>query len=317
MARYFMHFWSDELCGVRFRSGFSGTTLNYSAGDGFLRMGVEPGDVVYIISVYDGQVMLIGGIPVGSILTSRTAAMAVIEDEVEDAAEYILPVEGFATEQYFTRQLLMEEVGDLRILTPEGGTKPLRFADGDEVDEQSLQGVHEITPASALLLDQVLSQPFQDLLSIPDEHEEEDEIDDSDLAAISRSFADEQLNHRVQSAAMDFVVWAFEEKGWTVLHVDDPEEGYDLQCTMADDHLHIVVKGNVNDTIEFMLGELEYARAEHDGHFALCLVGAALSDKPRLSTFNGDDLYDLFDARPLHWVFRYREEDDTLDTEDF
>jgi hypothetical protein len=318
MSRFFMHFWSDELCDVHYREGFSGTLLEFTAGDGFVRANLQPGDMLYIISVYDGQVMLIGRMTVGRILKSYSEAAALISPEVEEAPEYVLSAEGLASEQYFTRQLMMEEAGDLRFLTADGSSKPLKFADGEEVDEHALEGVHEITPASAVILDQVLSQPFHDQLPEmqEDDDDEEDEIDDADLAAICRSFADEESNRRVHAASTDFVIGAFEEKGWTVIPVDDAEEGYDLQCTVGDDHLHVVVKGNPNDALEFMLTELEYARAERDGHFALCLVSGALSRSPSLTTFSGDDLYDLFDARPVKWAFRFREEDD-LPTEDF
>ncbi|MFZ1731277.1 MAG: hypothetical protein WBQ23_09615 [Bacteroidota bacterium] len=317
MSRFFMHFWSDELCDMHYSEGFSGTMLEFTAGEGFSRAELQPGDILYIISVYDGQLMLIGKMTVGRILTSYSEAVSLIAPEVEEAPEYVLCAEGLASEQYFTRQLMMEEAGDLRFLTIDGSTKPLKFADGEEVDEHALEGVHEITPASAMILDQVLSQPFHDQLpDLEEDADEEDEIDDEDLAAIARSFADEETNRRVQDAATDFVVGAFEEKGWTIIPMDDPEEGYDLQCTVGDDHLHVVVRGNANDALEFMLTELEYARAERDGHFALCIVSGALSGNPSLTTFSGDDLYDLFDARPLKWAFRFREEDE-LPTEDF
>ncbi len=316
MSRFFMHFWSDELCDLHYRSGLSGAPLEFTAGEGFLQAGVQPGDIIYIISVYDGQVMLIGRITVGQIVTSYSEAVTLIAPDVEEAPEYVLPAEGLATAQYFTRQLMMEEAGDLRFLTAEGSTKPLKFAGDEEVDEHALVGVREIAPASAVILDQVLSQPFHDQHPEAESDEEEDEIDDMDLTAIARSFGDETLNRRVRNAAVEFVVGAFEEKGWTVMPVDDPEEGYDLQCTIGDDHLHVVVKGNANDALEFTLSELEYTRAERDGHFALCLVAGALSGSPTLTTFSGEDLYDLFDARPLQWAFRYHEEED-LDTEDF
>lgn len=318
MARFFTHYWPDEFCDTRYRSGYSGTPLEYSSGEGFLRVDIEEGDVLYVISAYDGQVMLVGRMLVGRVLTSYAEALRDIGPEVEEAPEYAVAAEGTASEQYFTRQLMMEEAGDLRFLAADGSSKPLKFADGEEVDARALAGVHEITPVSAGLLDQVLAQPFHDHL--PDSEEgggEEDEIDDSDLAAITRSFADGEVNRKVRERAYEYVRTAFEEKGWTVMDVDDPELGYDLQCTMNDDHLHVVVKGNVHDAVEFMLGELEYARAERDGHFALCLVTGAMSDNPSLLTFSGEDLYDLFDARPVQWVFRYRPEDDELETEDF
>lgn len=318
MSRFFTHFWSDEFCDTRYRSGLSGAPLDYTAGEGFRAAGLEPDDTLYIISVYDGQMMLIGRLVVGRILDSYNEALALLGPDVEQAQEYALAAEDTGTPQYFTRQLMMEETGDLRFLAPDGSSKPLKFADNDEVDVRGLGGLHEIPPASAVLLDQVLSQDFHDHL--PDGGpggEEEDEIDDGDLAAITRSFADEQVNQRVRDRAFSFVITAFEEKGWTVMEVDDPEEGYDLQCTVDDDHLHVVVKGTANDAVEFMLTELEYARAERDGHFALCLVTGALSGDPSLLTFNGEDLYDLFDARPVKWAFRYRTDDDELDTEDF
>jgi hypothetical protein len=318
MPRFFTHFWPDELCDVHYRGGLSGVPLEFTAGSGFLGLGVEPGDVIYILSAYDGQVMLVGRMTVNQILTSYSEALAVLAPDVEQAQEYVLAVEDDATPQYFTRPLTMEETGDLRFLAQDGSLKPLKFADDAEVDETALAGVRELAPASAGLLDQVLSQSFHDAEPDTAEGREEEEIGDGDLAAIARSFADESTNRRVREITMDFVASAFEEKGWTVMPVDDLEEGYDLQCTVGDDHLHVVVKGNVNNSLEFLLTELEYARAERDGHFALCLVTDALSDSPSLATFSGEDLYDLFDARPAQWAFRYRDEDDDfLDTEDF
>ncbi|GEM_PF-1269901 len=317
MSRYFTHFWSDELCDAHYRAGFSGVPLEFTAGEGFLGSGVETGDQVYIISAYDGKVMLVGRMTVGRIITSYGEAVALLSPEIEEAPEYVLPAEGLATEQYFTRPLTMEETGDLRFLTTDGTAKPLKFADDAGVDENALGGVREIAPGSAVILDQVISQSFEDTPPDASDGDEEDEIDDSDLAAISRTFADEDTNRRAREAAFDYVVGAFEEKGWTVMRVDDPEEGYDLQCTAGDDHLHVVVKGNVHNSLEFMLSELEYARAERDGHFALCIVTEALSSSPSLATFSGEDLYDLFDARPVQWAFRYRDDDDGLDTEDF
>lgn len=317
MSRFYTYFWSDQLCDARYRNGLSGTPLEYTPGEGFSRAGVEEGDTIYIISVYDGQVMLVGRMTVERILSSYGEAVSLLGPDVEEAPEYLLGQEGMETPQFFTRQLMTEETGDLRFLTPDGSSKPLKFADGEEVDASGLSGLHELPPASAVLLDQVLEQDFHDHLPDSGEESEEDEIDDRDLAEITRSFGDEEINRRVREQALSYVITAFEEKGWTVMEVDDPEEGYDLQCTIDDEHLHVVVKGNRNDAVEFMLSEFEYARAERDGHFALCLVTGALSGSPSLITFNGEDLYDLFDARPLQWAFRYRPEEDGLDTEDF
>jgi hypothetical protein len=307
-------FWSDTYCEERYRGGRSGEALFYLAGDGFLAAGLRTDDVLYVVSAYDGQFLLVGRLVVERILDSYEAAVALLDEDIEIAAEYILPEMGTATPQYFTRQLRWEEVGDLRFLSEDGTPKPLKFAGDDAIDEDALQGLHQVSEGSAMLFDEAIAQPFhehpgQDGNGHGEGHEEEEEIDDEDLAAIALSFADPDVNTRTRDAARDFVVNAFEERGWMVMPVHDIGEGFDLHCILGDDHLHVVVKGTPHDTLEFTLSELEYARAEKDDHFALCIVTAALSGKPALATFSGDDLYDLFDARPLTWVFRYREED--------
>ena len=317
MPRYFTWFWSDSYCDDRYRSGMSGEALSYVAGEGFLDAGLAPDDVLYVVSAYDGQFLLVGRLVVNRVVDSYELAVNLLEEDIEIAAEYVLPEMGTATPQYFTRQLRWEEVGDLRMVSSDGQPKPLRFAGGDAIDVDALAGMHEVTEQSAMLLDEAIAQPFNEH---PAEHDhdhdhghgedEEEEIEDEDLAAIALSFADPDVNQRVRDAAREFVIAAFEERGWTVMPVHDIGEGFDLHCILGDDHLHVVVKGTPHDTLEFMLTELEYVRAERDEHFALCVVTAALADRPALTTFNGDDLYDLFDARPLNWAFRYRDEDE-------
>ncbi len=312
MPRYFTVFWNDSYCEERYRAGLSGEALQYVAGEGFTAAGIASDDVVYVISAYDGQYLLVGRLVVERLLDSYESASTMIDtNELEIAAEYILPEMGTATPQYYTRQLRWEEVGDLRIVSTDGTPKPLKFAGDEAIDEEAISGVHEVTESSAMLFDEAIAQPFhENPADAEHQHaEEEEEIDDEDLAAIALSLADEDINIRARDVAREFVVAAFEERGWTVMPVHDIGEGFDLHCILGDDHLHVVVKGTPHDTLEFSLTELEYARAERDDHFALCLVTAALSGKPTLSTFSGEDLYDMFDARPLNWAFRYREED--------
>ncbi|MCB2205008.1 hypothetical protein KQI65_09690 [bacterium] len=313
MPRYFTVFWSDTYCEERYRSGRSGDALSYVAGEGFTAAGVQSDDVLYVVTAYDGQFLLVSRLVVEKVLDSYEAASTLLDEEIEIATEYVLPEMGTSTPQYYTRQLRWEEVGDLRFISGDGTPKPLKFAGDEEIDEDALSGVREVTEASAMLFDEAIAQPFHehpaDHEHGVDEEDEDDEIDDEDLAAIALSFADEDVNVRAREAARDFVIAAFEERGWTVMPVHDIGEGFDLHCILGDDHLNVVVKGTPHDTLEFTLTELEYARAERDDHFALCLVTGALSGSPALSTFNGDDLYNDFDARPLHWAFRFREGD--------
>ncbi len=316
MTRFFTHFWPDDLCNSHYREGLSGTPVEFTAGSGFVRKAVASGDIIYIISVYDGQFLLLGKLEVDRIITSRMQALAEFGPGIENAKEYVRPVEDTVTPLQFTRQIAWETVGELRFIGLDGKSKPLKLAGHEEVDAATLTGVRELTSASAALLDEALNEPFED---VPRQFDEEDdeEIDDSDLSEIELLLPDEKKSRLLHEAAINIAVKEFQAAGW-VVHVNDTSEPrlYDILCSQDAHDLTLAVIGIEGSELIFTFREMQYILAERDSHYAVCIVTKALSKLPTLATFTSDDLHDLFDARPLIWAFRPRADDD-FGQEDF
>ncbi len=316
MPRFFTHYWSDELCDAHYREGLSGIPVEFTAGSGFVRKAVASGDIIYIISVFDGQFLLLGKMEVDRIITSHMQAIAEFGPDIESAKEYVLPVEDTVTPLQFTRQIAWETVGELRFIGLDGKSKPLKLAGHEEVDDSTLTGVRELTPASAALLDEALNEPFEDMPGDVDA-EEEEEIDVIDLALIEKLLPDESKRRQLHEAAIRVAVKEFRAAGWEVLENEYAEpRGYDIICSQDGHDLSLAVIGIEGSEMVFTLRELQYVLAERDSHYAVCIVTKALSKHPTLSTFTADDLQDLFDARPLVWAFRPRADDD-FGQEDF
>ncbi|MCZ7558446.1 MAG: hypothetical protein M5R41_18825 [Bacteroidia bacterium] len=316
MPRYFTHFWSDELCGAHYREGLSGVPVEFTAGSGFLRKEVTTGDEIYLISVYDGQFLLLGKMTVGRVITSREEAILDLGPEIEDAREYVIAAEASSTPLQFTRQIAWETVGELRFIGLDGRTKPLKLADHEEADASALTGVRELTPASAALLDEALAEPFEDLPGNIGEMESE-EIDDDDLKILEAGLPDAAKREELHAAAVRVAVKQFEASGWQVRVNDRPgPRVYDLHCSQDGHDLFLAVIGVEGSEMVFTFRELQYIAAEEESHYAICVVTKALSKRPELVTYTGDDLEDLFDARPLLWMFRPRKNGD-FGQEDF
>jgi hypothetical protein len=316
MPRYFTHFWSDELCDAHYRDGLSGVPVEFTAGSGFMRKEVAPCDVMYLISVYDGQFLLLGKMTVDRIITSRDEAMMALGPEVEDAREYALAAEDSSTPLQFTRQIAWETVGELRFIGLDGRSKPLKLAGHEEADASALTGVRELTPSSAALLDEALTEPFEDTPGGIDALDDE-EIDDDDLIALEELLPDEQKRKKLHDAALRVAVKQFESAGWLVWVNDVPSPRlYDMMCSQDGHDLFLSVVGVEGSEMVFTFRELQYIAAEQESHYAVCVVTQALSKRPELFTYTADDLQEMFDARPLLWVFRPRKDDD-FGLEDF
>jgi len=317
MPRYFTHYWSEELCGLHVHDGRSGAFVEFTAGSGFTRKGVQPGDIMYLMSVFDGQFLLIGRMEVGSVTTSRKEVEKHVDYEVDVAEEYVLPMPGGATPLFFTRGIPWETVGELRFIGLDGSSKPLKLVGYDEVDEAMLVGVRELTASSAAMLDQVLAEEYDDASSGTARFdEEEEEIDERDLLDLENRFDDAERNIQSYEAAIGIAIKEYSKRGWTVKRNTDASLGYDLHCVLGKREVVLAVKGSIDDVLAFTMREIEYIRAERDDRFGVCVVTHALSKRPVLFNFFAEDLDELFDARPLRWAFRYRGFEEGY-TEDF
>lgn len=128
-----------------------------SGGNKFRERGVSVGDVVYVVSLRNGQLMLGGRMTVKRIVSRREAVRIWGTNRLYDADEWIIDEDQEGTPLYLHRRLDPSFARRLRFLSSAREEKALFFVPNtDELDDQSTRGVRELTPASAALLDRII-----------------------------------------------------------------------------------------------------------------------------------------------------------------
>ena len=114
------------------------------------------GDKVYPVTVYDGNLYLIGRINVAEII-SREEALARLGDDVWDGDTVIVALTEGATPMWLRREIPLSVTERLRFLSG-ADTLALTFDRPGHLDQQTLRGVRQLTNASAAALDEIIKQ---------------------------------------------------------------------------------------------------------------------------------------------------------------
>lgn len=159
MPRYFTYYWTNQRWTQR-RAG-QGQPLRHIASTRFLRRGVRPGDHVYVVTIWHGELFLLGKLVVGALVDAATAApwLGTTPDRLWEEAEQILAAA--ATPMDFDRAVPAAVTRRLRFGTGQSARPPV-FRAPDQLDGQTLRSLRELTAESAARLDQLLP-PLQDV----------------------------------------------------------------------------------------------------------------------------------------------------------
>ena len=319
MPRFYTHYWSTQTCNEFYNGGLSGEPLAHTAGGRFSSAGIEEGDIVYVVSITQGQLFVIGRMEVMKIASTEEAAEFLKTDDLWEAEEHLLAREGSTTPCNYLNSVESETVKQLRFHTSSGDIVPLKFVDDERLDRQTLRGIRELTSDSARILDTVLDEyegdefyeqeaeenaPADDDGDDDAGEDSEEEIDLDELDDISRIFGRAEHNQQVEQSAVQFVTARLESEGWSVRSREKDGCGYDLHCTDGGREIHVEVKGTSGPDQRFIMTEKEFELAVSDDDFELHLVTDALSGSPVLHIYTGDQLDDFFDFRALQWAFR-------------
>lgn len=143
-------YWKDD-------ANNEGAPIRGSGSNSFVKRGVSPGDVIYIVSLLDGQLMLGGRMVVERIILSRDEAVRFWNtDNLFDAREWIVARDGASTPLNLHRQLAPALARRLEFISRKSGRRPLFFLTDTHLSGQATRGVHELTHESAALLERVL-----------------------------------------------------------------------------------------------------------------------------------------------------------------
>jgi hypothetical protein len=151
MKRHFTHYWANATWTSHEHQ--DGEPLYHTAGNLFRRRGVRCGDLIYVVTGRKGRLYLLGRLTVALICGPNKAKQLLCADDVWDAREHIIATS--ATLMRFDFEVPTAATQQLLFIRS-GGSSPLRFVESGHLDQQTLRGVRELEPASALLLDELL-----------------------------------------------------------------------------------------------------------------------------------------------------------------
>lgn len=156
MPRYFTHYWLNRTWHHNQEIGADGQLLDHCGSNLFTQRGVSSGDVVYAVTVIEGNLYLCGKMEVAKVCGIEEAAkyLGCEPEELWKSEEHI--VASAATPMRYDLIVPMRLTKQLRFLSS-GIPRPLEFESANRLDRQTLRGVRELEPQSATELDNLLS----------------------------------------------------------------------------------------------------------------------------------------------------------------
>lgn len=129
--------------------------LDHTAGELFNRVGVRPGDVIFVVTVKKGRLLLGGRIVVGKICGQREAEETLkAAGRIYDATEHIIAAD--KPDRFRPDNEVPHSVVERLAFEGKDGRMTLKFKAPGILDQQTLRGVRRLTEASAKLLTDAL-----------------------------------------------------------------------------------------------------------------------------------------------------------------
>lgn len=151
----FTQYWKSTTCDAMFANGLDGETLDHTAGDLFTQRGVGPGDKIYVVNNFQGNLVLVGRLEVDKIVSQAEAERLLGTTDLWDAPEHVIAKPGSSTPKRFERIVPMELTKQLLFQGAKGFESP-KFESEDRLDRQTLRGVRRLSDGSARLLENLL-----------------------------------------------------------------------------------------------------------------------------------------------------------------
>lgn len=167
MARYFTQIWArshnDWLAKDEVRRGES---LNHTAGNQFKRQKVRSGDFIYVVTVEDQQLYLIGRLQVDRICSQQEAERILKTTNLWLASQHAIAKPGTELPMRSDLAVPLETAEGLPFVTKQ------RLTRLGPVNGRKLQAMRELTEDSAKALDELLQSSREIDFSLPEEVED-------------------------------------------------------------------------------------------------------------------------------------------------
>lgn len=236
--RAYLQMWTQGANAARDREG---EPLEHAASDQHERMGIQPGDALYIVYLEAKRLHLIGRLSVAEIIDRREATLRRGEN-LWEAEWWAVARPEVVDPIVFDRRVSDEDVRKLRFEQATGKVSRLDVASDGAINGQRLQSIRRLTAASAALLDGL--------------RESEANTTTHGRARMTKAEQD-----AVEYRAMEVTEEHYTTRNWEVerVHLHRP---YDLVCRRGADEHHVEVKGSSGRaiTVELTRNEVTHAR---------------------------------------------------------
>lgn len=157
MPHYFTTYWDNHSAKHTLENGRD-EPLDHTAGNHLDPKTVRSGDVVYVVTVRDGTIRLIGRMVVDRIVGQREAER-LLKDRLYTARHHVIAAKGQSS-QIRDREIPGRIVRQLRFETAQGTTK-VTFKDRGQVARQAMRKPRRLTAESASILDEFIANEDQ------------------------------------------------------------------------------------------------------------------------------------------------------------
>ncbi len=157
MTSYFTQYFKNDTW--RKNEIYNGQPILHTCGKHLRERGIKPGDVIYPVTIFDGQLFLGGRLIVDRYVTQAEAKAHVPEQRFQDHQEvgqHMIADRRTAVPYKSDRKVPFSTVQALTFITANGSAK-LKFSDGANLDRQTLRGIRELTEEAAQVLDEVIA----------------------------------------------------------------------------------------------------------------------------------------------------------------
>ena len=152
--RFWTSHWQYRLWRTEVNPAF--VPLRCSGSNHYRQRGVSVGDVVYILSIHNGQLYLGGCLPVAKIVSRAQAIRLVGRETLYHADDWVIAPQGGGTGLHLYRRLEAALSKRLRFVSGDGEPKGLAFVSASALNNQTTRHIRQLIRESAALLDQII-----------------------------------------------------------------------------------------------------------------------------------------------------------------
>ncbi|MEQ8820414.1 MAG: hypothetical protein RLY93_09220 [Sumerlaeia bacterium] len=284
----YLHYWSQETVQ---RRASDDAIVEFCCGTGLDE--AKPGDTLFIVTVEEGELVLVNQFDVDEIVSPKEAAKRF--GKQAGSMPHCLACEPENADLLDAVEI--EEIaGDLRIVGKNGAEAPLARTPSGAVDSKQFKSsLLELTEESAELLREKWDLPM------PDPEEVMGELSQYDESGETAFFTMPEHSEMLQLLALKFATMVLEAEGWRCKVTPEDEGAHLLECKKRQETRRYLVCAVSPETSSVVLSDEKRRFLTEDKKAYLAIVRGVTRPNPEWFEFTGAQAAESFQFEPMVW----------------